>query len=253
MDIALLSKMVGSLIVGNNQVGLPGIGTFIVEKVPATFSDRGFTINPPYRRLSFVPALSDDTLLVDLYAISNKVNSREAESIIGEFLDKLVNNLKKDSSVEFPGLGVMKMTRQGNILFFCDEKPEAFPDSIGLKPVSLKFHSDNPTTSKVAEPEPESEHIAEPAVEPAYEPVSEPAVEPVSESVAEPEPVTEPQPATDIEARPEKKSGWVGKLFIILLLVAVVAVAAFFALAKLAPDFLDSLLYTPEELYIINY
>ena len=31
------------------------------------------------------------------------------------------------------------------------------------------------------------------------------------------------------------------------------AVATFFALAKLAPDFLDTLLYTPEELYIINY
>lgn len=237
MDIALLSKMVGSLIVDNSQVGLPGIGTFIVEKVPATFSDRGFTINPPYRRLSFVPALSDDTLLVDLYAISNKVNSREAESIIGEFLNKLVKDLKKDTSVEFPGLGVMKMTRQGNILFFCDEKAEVFPGSIGLEPVSLKFHSDYPAPSRVAEPEPEAEYRADPATEPAIEP----------------ELVTEPQSATDPEAGPEKKSGWVGKLFIVLLLVAVIAVAAFFALAKLAPDFLDSLLYTPEELFIINY
>ena len=36
-------------------------------------------------------------------------------------------------------------------------------------------------------------------------------------------------------------------------MVAVVAVAVFFALAKLSPDLLDKLLYTTEELEIINY
>lgn len=240
MDIALLSKMIGNLIVENSQVGLPGIGTFVVDKVPATFSDRGFTINPPYRRLSFVPAASDDTLLVDLYAISNKVNSREAETVIGRFVEKLVEDLKEDSSVEFPGLGVMKMTRQGNILFFCDEKTDVFPDSIGLEPVSLKFHSDS-KNEPVSVPEP----VAEP--EPSPKPEREPEPEP------SPEPVAEQRTEEREEPGKKKKSAWVGKLFIVLLLVAVIAVASFFALAKLAPDFLDTLLYTPEELYIINY
>ena len=37
------------------------------------------------------------------------------------------------------------------------------------------------------------------------------------------------------------------------LYVAVVALAVFMILARVAPDFIDSILYTPEELRIINY
>ena len=56
MDIDLLSRMVGELILEHDQVGLPGVGTFVAEMVPATFSDKGYTIHPPYRRLSFYPS-----------------------------------------------------------------------------------------------------------------------------------------------------------------------------------------------------
>ena len=35
--------------------------------------------------------------------------------------------------------------------------------------------------------------------------------------------------------------------------LAVVALASFLILARVAPDFIDSLLYTPEQLRIINY
>lgn len=222
MDISLLSKMVGELILDNDRVGLPGVGTFVAEEVPATFSDRGYTINPPYRRLSFVPVASDDTLLVDLYAISNKVNSKEAERIIGRFLGEMLEDLKEKGAVDFPGLGRMKMTRQNSVLFFCDKDLEIFPGGFGLEPISLKTHSETDRnqpevteTKPVKETAPESPH----------------------------------KPAED----EKKKSGVLFKVLLTVLLVAVVVVAAFFALAKLSPDLLDKLLYTTEELEIINY
>ena len=68
MDISLLSKMIGELLLGRDEVGLPGLGAFLAEMVPATFSDKGFTINPPYRRVSFIPGSSEDDSLVALYA-----------------------------------------------------------------------------------------------------------------------------------------------------------------------------------------
>ena len=40
---------------------------------------------------------------------------------------------------------------------------------------------------------------------------------------------------------------------LILAALAAVALAAFVILAQAAPDFIDSILYTPEELRIINY
>ena len=53
MDIDLLSKMVKELILDEDRVVLPGLGCFVAEIVPASFSDKGYTINPPYRRLYF--------------------------------------------------------------------------------------------------------------------------------------------------------------------------------------------------------
>ena len=53
MDIDLLSKMVRQLILEHDKVFLPGLGAFVAEIVPSTFSDKGYTVNPPYRRLSF--------------------------------------------------------------------------------------------------------------------------------------------------------------------------------------------------------
>ena len=39
---------------------------------------------------------------------------------------------------------------------------------------------------------------------------------------------------------------------ITLLLITITALAAFIILAHIAPDFIDSILYTPEELEILN-
>ena len=47
-------------------------------------------------------------------------------------------------------------------------------------------------------------------------------------------------------------SGWLVTLLVLLCLAAA-AFAAFMVLSRLAPDITDKLLYTPEELRIINY
>ena len=58
MDVTFLSRMIGELILDHDSLSLPGLGTFVVEDMPASFSDRGYTVNPPYRRLSFSSGLA---------------------------------------------------------------------------------------------------------------------------------------------------------------------------------------------------
>ena len=66
MDIDLLAKMVGELILDNDEVSLPGVGTFVAEVMPSSFSDKGYTINPPSRKLSFRQREKSDGLLAAL-------------------------------------------------------------------------------------------------------------------------------------------------------------------------------------------
>lgn len=140
MDIDLLSKIIKEIILDNDEVTLPGVGTFVAEVVPSSFSDKGYTINPPYRRLSFRQRDASDTRLVDFYAESNHLDRDAATGIIVRFLAELRQTLESRKTVVFPGLGRLRATRENHFFFVPDEDLSIYPDGFGLEPVSLKTH-----------------------------------------------------------------------------------------------------------------
>lgn len=358
MDIDLLSKMISELIVDHDRVGLPGVGTFYTEVVPSTFSDRGYTINPPYRRLSFLPNAVENDLLVNFYSDVNGTPVDMAREYIVQFLRELAEALKEHKTITLPGLGRLRATKENNFFFVADEDLDIYPEAFGLAPVSLKnipgLDDDKvdirfefkPPVRKAAEPEPAYAASVEPAepeitVEPAEPAVtvdpaesaalstSAAAVEPAkatapaetaapavpaetaasaelsetaepAESAEPAEPVETAEPAEpavtaepeasmqepeaeapeaavagDATAEPaepealadaaeearvaEEDDGRTVKKFrwwiplLVLSALAAIFLAVFLILAHVAPDFIDSILYTPEELRIINY
>lgn len=262
MDIDLLSKMVYDLILDNDRVALPGVGCFVAEIVPASFSDKGYTINPPYRKLYFRSKPDDGELLVKLYAKSNGVAEEDARRILTEFLAEMRDILFNRKVIVFPGLGRLRATRENNLFFVADEALDIYPEGFGLEPLSLKTHKETEQELSATMDElgdilgsgTVDEPVAEPVAEPVTEPVSEssPVAEPVVESVAEPvaAPVAEPVTGETRKMSP-------GRIVLItlasLLGLAAVLFGIFVLLVNCFPDFLDSLLYTKEELYIINY
>lgn len=290
MDLELLSRMVGELLIEHDQVGLPGVGTFVAEMVPASFSDKGFTINPPYRRLSFSPGQTEESLLIDFYADSNQVDREAAAVYVTQYLAELKSVLMERKTVALPGLGRLRATRENAIFFVADEGLDIFPAGIGLRPVSLKSHliQDDPVVIRVPlpirmeVPQEASETIPEEPVaeeslpeEPQTEQAEEPAPDEPEPVAEEPETVTEEpeqpqaeQPVTEqlqaeqpVQSEPQPKEGkkkkkgmpWWGALLLFLLIMAVLALIVFIILSRVAPDLIDSILYTPEELQILNY
>lgn len=145
MDIDLLSKMVKELILDKDEVSLPGVGTFVAEMVPSVFSDKGYTINPPYKRLSFrQKGTSDDSLLIDFYARCNNLDIETASRIIREFLHEMRHVLETRKSIVFPGLGKLRATRENYFFFVADEDLDIYPEGFGLEPISLKTHEETP-------------------------------------------------------------------------------------------------------------
>lgn len=145
MDIDLLSKMVKELILDKDEVSLPGVGTFVAEMVPSVFSDKGYTINPPYKRLSFRQnGTGDDSLLIDFYAKCNNLDIETASRIIREFLHEMRHVLETRKSIVFPGLGKLRATRENYFFFVADEDLDIYPEGFGLEPISLKTHEETP-------------------------------------------------------------------------------------------------------------
>ena len=340
MDIDLLSKMVKELILDSDRVVLPGLGCFVAEIVPSTFSDKGYTINPPYRRLSFRSKPTEGDAWAQLYAISNNIDVKMADRIIRDFLQELKSVLHTKKTVVFPALGRLRATKENNLFFVADEYLDIFPAGFGLEPVSLKNHQETkeevaaavkglasiltsvenvepepePVIEPISEPEPIPEPEPEPIIEPISEPeqIPEPEPEPVVEPMPEPDPIPEPEPEPvvepmpapepihnpdpyiepepipepliepipEIESAPEpliephpeevrqpdqptdltlkktiRRNRWRKAAIITgsILAAAVVLLALFVVLANLAPDFIDKLLYSAEELEILNY
>ena len=248
MNVELLAKMIGQLVVDYDKVSLPGVGTFYVELMPASFSDKGFSMNPPYKTLSFNQVQTDDSLLVDLYAQANNLQDEVARPYIVQFLQELKQVLIEKKTIILPGLGKLRATRENNFFFVCDEKLDIFPEGFALKPISLK---------SLAGMEIEPINIQVPLPPVPGEPAIELPVEPETEVITEVEPETEPAPAPAPEAEqvieePRRKFRW-WILVLVLFALAAIALAAFLVLAQVAPDFIDSILYTPEELRIIYY
>lgn len=372
MDIDLLSRIVKELITDHDKVGLPGLGTFVAEVVPASFSDKGYTINPPYRRLSFHPDNTEADLLVKFYSDSNHVPLEASRVYITEFLSELKQVLIQRKTVIFPGLGRLRATKENNFFFVPDEDLDIYPDGFGLQPVSMKYiqgvadpvdiklsYSDamrgfedrhraaepempaemgqpsepglpvageqsaagepqletlspdhtepaRPSESELTSESGQSSEPALPITEARHQPEAEEQVqreeqpgaehgqpaepmlqaEPV-QPVAEGHPAESAQPAEPVQpsedpserqcdaahgeqlqgeesdAAPaelsEEETGvvrrrcrwWIAP--VVVLSLAVVALGVFVILAHAAPDFIDSILYTPEELKILNY
>ena len=322
MDIDLFSKMIKELILDSDRVVLPGLGCFVAEMVPATFSDKGYTINPPYRRLSFRSKPDADDALMNFYAESNGLDRDVACRILGDFIAELRTVIFTKKLVVLPGLGRLRATKENNIFFIADEDLDIYPAGFGLEPISLKTHQetrqevieavaglrsildDAPAQENVPEAElvaaVDSELVVEPdptiEPEPTVEPVPviepEQTVEPVveHEQTIEPEPVVEPEPVEEpfvkgadvpdenppapevIETEPvpevmgetmlEFATEPAGRktcrkkallAFGIPAAIAVILLVAFIVAARVAPEWIDSLLYTPEELEIINH
>lgn len=145
MDIDLLSKIVKELILDNDEVALPGIGSFIAEIVPSVFSDKGYTINPPYRRLSFRQKGSgDENMVIDFYARCNNIDTPTASRIIREFLEEMRRVLETKKSIVFPGLGKLRATKENYFFFVADEDLDIYPEGFGMEPISLKTHEETP-------------------------------------------------------------------------------------------------------------
>ena len=261
MDIDLLAKMVKEVVMDHDSVTLPGMGSFVAELVPASFADRGYTILPPYRRLYFSPKQGEDRLLVELYAKSNDVPEADAARILVDFISEMKEVLKARKTIVLTGLGRLRATRENHFFFVADEDLDIYPTGYGLQPISLKTHEETPEEVAAA-----VSNLAQIIEQGPIDPSSPSApqddivvpqeeVTPQEEVEETPIEVTEEEITTVPEVKaPAKKSGWkvFWRVLLILFIIVIVAAAALAIVGRVAPEWLDGYLYSPEELDILR-
>lgn len=248
MEITLFSKCIKDLIVENDRVDVPYLGTFTAEMMPAAYSDRQTTIHPPYRKMSFHKgevSLSEGRPLLNKVMREAGVSLEQAGVELGWCLSRLSSELEGSKICRLPGLGVMRANARNEFFFVPADDLDIWPDGIGFEPISIKLPKEEiPVQAGNDEEEKPVQQIVLQDEKPEQQ-------REIPDQVGNDE-VTQAGKEDAAEVRHRKKlQPWV-----IVLIVLAALLALFIAASYLFTDFmspvLDRLLYSKEELELLK-
>lgn len=256
MTIESFTSCLEEFIMEHDRLLVPGLGAFTAGLQAATISDNGFTINPPYRKLEFIYGedldIGENEQYDYLYSIKEKMDLEKVREELAEIISEIKREVEANSLVELPGLGKLRSLGDGHLFFVMDKDAQIYPEGFALSSVSLKNRvsgipevaaAPKPVEQPVAATEGHNEAEATVTAESHNEAeTSEPAEEAVSKE----------QKIADGLARKKKKMPVGVKVILWLLGIALLLLAGFMALAYFCPDFIDTLLYSPDEIELLK-
>ena len=235
MTIESFTSCLEEFIMEHDRLLVPGLGSFTAGLQAATISDNGFTINPPYRKLEFIYGedlgIGENEQYDYLYSIKEKMDLEKVREELAEIRSEIKREVEANSLVELPGLGKLRSLGDGHLFFVMDKDAQIYPEGFALSSVSLK--------NRVS---------GIPEVVAAPKPVEQP----VAATEGHNEAVSKEQKVADGLARKKKKMPVVVKVILWLLGIALLLLAGFMTLAYFCPDFIDTLLYSPDEIELLK-
>ena len=272
MEIGVFAKCIKELIVENDRVDVPYLGSFTAELMPATYSDRQTTIHPPYRKMSFHKgevSLAEGRLLLDKVRRELGVNLDQAGVELGWCLSRLNSELEGRKRCPLPGLGMMRANARNEFFFVPDDDLDIWPDGIGFEPIAIKMPKEE-MPDQVGHDD-QTETIVE-----TPEPVVEEKPEPLEAGVGGPGgdfAVSDSQACLDAETQnrveearvkeedyvqvghdePELRLHWGWIVLIVVAVLLVLFIAASYLFTEQMSPILDRLLYSKEELELLQW
>lgn len=250
MTIESFTSCLEEFIMEHDRLLVPGLGSFTAGLQAATISDNGFTINPPYRKLEFIYGedlgIGENEQYDYLYSIKEKMDLEKVREELAEIISEIKREVEANSLVELPGLGKLRSLGDGHLFFVMDKDAQIYPEGFALSSVSLKNRVSG-IPEVVAAPKPVEQPMA------ATEGHNEAETSETAETtVTAEEAVSKEQKVADGLARKKKRMPVVVKVILWLLGIALLLLAGFMALAYFCPDFIDTLLYSPDEIELLK-
>lgn len=241
MTIESFTSCLEEFIMEHDRLLVPGLGAFTAGLQAATISDNGFTINPPYRKLEFIYGedlgIGENEQYDYLYSIKEKMDLEKVREELAEIISEIKREVEANSLVELPGLGKLRSLGDGHLFFVMDKDAQIYPEGFALSSVSLKNRVSGipEVVAAFAERHNEAE-----------------TPETAKTTVTAEGAVSKEQKVADGLARKKKRMPVVVKVILWLLGIALLLLAGFMALAYFCPDFIDTLLYSPDEIELLK-
>ncbi|GEM_PF-418405 len=160
-----IARYIADLLFEYECVVIPGLGGFITRNHPASIHPVRNQFKPPWKEIVFNPHLrTNDGLLINHIALSEKLTYQEAKGRIDRFVLKCLNEMRQGRRISFKKIGSLYMNNQQTLMFDADESQNYLASSFGLgtfvsHPIARSNFAEKNTLPVTAETE-------EPAVRP---------------------------------------------------------------------------------------
>ncbi|WP_455496961.1 HU domain-containing protein [Coprobacter sp.] len=134
-----LIRHIEYLLTEHDCVVVPGLGGFVLQYVPAYFSDDRKSMQPPGKQIVFNPSLSyNDGLLAHSLMQSRNMDYANAVAFIEHNINEMKKNLSKfGDSFVFGNLGTFVLSEELSLIFEPDTAYLAAASFFGLKKINI--------------------------------------------------------------------------------------------------------------------
>ncbi|MBQ3383136.1 MAG: hypothetical protein IJG54_07400 [Bacteroidales bacterium] len=273
MDKAFLSGIFRDVVLRDGELILPFMGCIKLEDVPASFSEGGLVVAPPSKKLYFDNySLSSNDNLLNEYASRLEVSRMAAKRALYKDVEEIRNGAEANGRYTLEGFGTFCFDKDQGYTIETDPEFMLSRDTFGLSAVDLRDDS-----VKAEEKAAEEKRLAEEKAAQERKIAEEKAAEEkriadekrlAREKAAEERKVAEEKAAEEkLKAEAEKQAGekstagekktsrsyrWLYILLTVLAILLILVLLVFVFKEELRPV-LEKILYSKQELEIINY
>jgi hypothetical protein len=138
MYMVRLTGHLESLLATHDCVVIPGVGGFVVQKVPSVHNEEEHTFLPMRREIGFNGDLThSDGLLTSSYASTYGKEFEEAQAILEEDIFELRSTLERCDKVSLGSLGTLTLGEEGQPVFTPGDTDIFSADTYGLAPFAV--------------------------------------------------------------------------------------------------------------------
>ncbi|MEJ7694840.1 hypothetical protein, partial [Daejeonella sp.] len=132
MDIGIY---IADLLRNQDEVSLPGLGTFTKERIPGSYDSTSNSFLPPSYQVSFADKLSDLTSLSDYISFKKNLSPSSAEYFVKKFTSGILDVLGTSGIAEVKPLGVIRQNSE-TLTFEPSTNFDITGKFYGLKPIA---------------------------------------------------------------------------------------------------------------------
>ena len=248
MDKAFLSGIFRDIILRDGELILPFMGCIKLEDVPAAFSEGGLVVAPPSKKLYFDNySLSSNDNLLNEYATRLEVSRMAAKRALYKDVEEIRKGAEEDGRFTLEGFGTFCYDKEDGYTIETDPGFMLSRDTFGLSAIDLRDDSVKAEEERrlAEEKAAEERRIAE-----EKRLAEEKAAE--EKRIAEERRLKEEKPAAEEKKKTSRSYKWLYILITVLAILLILVLLVFVFKEELRP-LLEKVLYSKEELEILNY